>query len=289
MLYTRQKELLYIIFRLGKAGKTQLQKLEFLSCIKSGKPTFYFFPYKYGPYSLILQKDLDYLTSTGYIAYHDEHYLCSSPIQVFTDKARKSVLDETISWFRDYTAKKLMTHIYRTYPYYAINSEKACELLNDEELMNVDKENPDAETPHMFTIGYEGRSIDKYLDLLISNGVNLLIDVRANGISMKPEFSSKRLAAYCALVNIEYRHIPQVGISSEKRKIFSAKDALFSEYLQDLQTSKSNDLTSLFHETKKAKRLALTCFEMDYHECHRNVLAKELISRFNMEIRLTHL
>ncbi len=289
MLYTRQKELLYIISRLGSAGKTQLQKLEFLSCMNCDKPTYGFFPYKFGPYSLILQKDLDYLSANGYLDHSDDHYTCSVAEHAIADKARCDVINVTLKRFQGYSATGLMAYLYRAYPYYAINSEKAEELLSAEEMQHVQSMVPDTEVPHLFTIGYEGRSIDEYLNILIQNGVRMLIDVRANGISMKPEFSSKRLAGYCNLVGIEYKHHPAIGIASEKRKGFYNKAMLFKDYRKELREDKADELISLYNDVLSGKRVAFTCFERLPSQCHRHVLVDELVLKFGIKLGVEHL
>lgn len=289
MLYTRQKELLYIISRVGEVGKTKLQKLEFLSCLNSSKPGYSFFPYKFGPYSLILQKDLDYLVANGFLNYENELYRCANSDIAYTDRERISSMDSTLNRFSGYSATGLMVYIYRAFPYFAIHSEKAEELLTITELQAVKQCNPDMGTPSLFTIGYEGRSIDAYLDALIANGIALLIDVRANGVSMKPEFSSKRLAASCSLVGIEYMHIPKLGIASEKRKGVLNKDELFRAYRTALRCETSGEFDSLIDVVLKAKRVAFTCFEKSPQDCHRLVVAEELMLRHNLNIGLQHL
>ena len=39
------------------------------------------------------------------------------------------------------------------------------------------------------TIGYEKRSLDEYIDLLLANGVEVVLDVRETAWSHKPGFS----------------------------------------------------------------------------------------------------
>ena len=45
-----------------------------------------------------------------------------------------------------------------------------------------------------FTIGYEGRAIDEYMNLLLENHVKVLCDVRKNPISRKRGFSKTALS-----------------------------------------------------------------------------------------------
>lgn len=289
MLYHRQKELLYLISRLGTAGKTQLQKLEFLACHGVDNAPYSFFPYRFGPYSMILQKDLDYLEMNGLLDTDKDMYQCSSNLAVQIDRGRIATLERIVSSYGNYSATNLMKHVYIRYPEYAINSEKAEGLLTDHELDAVFSKLPDMHTPHLFTIGYEGRSIDGYLDLLVKNGIKRLIDVRANGTSMKAEFNAKRLSGYCSLVGIEYLHKPELGILSEKRKEYQSKTLLFVDYKKELATSKARYLLGLIDDVLSGNRTALTCFESNSSECHRHILAEAVLDRIPSSFILTHL
>src|SRR5688572_3142195 len=68
-------------------------------------------------------------------------------------------------------------------------------------------------TPVMpvFTIGYEGRSLDQFLADLGAQGVTLLADVRDAPVSRKPGFSKSPLAAALQQAGISYRHIRALG------------------------------------------------------------------------------
>ena len=85
----------------------------------------------------------------------------------------------------------------------------------------------------MVTIGYEGRSLEVYLNLLLKNSVTLLCDVRRNPLSRKYGFSKRTLSNACESVGIRYEHLPELGIASEKRRELDTQahyDALFAEY-----------------------------------------------------------
>src|SRR3954464_8134088 len=65
--------------------------------------------------------------------------------------------------------------------------------------------------PTLFTAGYQGHNIEPFLDLLVSHGVEQLIDVRQLPFSRKPDFSKKRLTAHLAGVGIVYTHLAALG------------------------------------------------------------------------------
>lgn len=50
-------------------------------------------------------------------------------------------------------------------------------------------ETADEGAPALFSVGYEGRDLSDFVELLQENGVTVLLDVRLNAISRKPGFS----------------------------------------------------------------------------------------------------
>src|SRR5690606_13764328 len=91
----------------------------------------------------------------------------------------------------------LMKHTYVNYPYYAINSIVAENILTDDQFAKVKVSRPTAEETILFTIGYEGISLEEYLNRLVRNNVHVLVDVRRNPLSMKFGFSKSQLIKYC--------------------------------------------------------------------------------------------
>src|SRR5689334_19191458 len=101
----------------------------------------------------------------------------------------------------------------------------------------MQQERKDIDAPCFFTIGYEGISIDAFLNIHIRNNVRELVDVRRNTISMKYGFSKKRFAQYIALAGMQYFHLPELGIPSDLRQDLtsvSAYQRLFEYYATSL-------------------------------------------------------
>ena len=65
--------------------------------------------------------------------------------------------------------------------------------------------------------GYEGLQIDGFLNILLEAGIEQIIDVRHNPISRRYGFHKSTLSGVCGRLNIEYKHVPEVGIPSELR------------------------------------------------------------------------
>lgn len=153
---------------------------------------------------------------------------------------------------------------------------------------------PKRESNTFFTIGYEGISIDGYVNKLIANHIQTLVDVRKNAYSNKFGFSKKELLYCLEKSGIKYIHIPELGIESEKRQelktakgsssngydLFSSgvkniENKLFDDYKTNLP-SKQKYIDKLLQILQDDELIAITCFEADYKCCHRHVLAESL-------------
>jgi len=136
----------------------------------------------------------------------------------------------------------------------------------------------------LFTIGYEGISVERYLNTLIKNDIQVLCDVRSNPLSRKFGFSKNNLQKYLKNIGIDYVHIPELGIKSEKRNNLSSDkdyENLFIEYKTSL-SEHTNNLDSLYQLLVSKRRIALTCFEHEPAHCHRHVIRDYLRKTYNV-------
>src|SRR5438270_1289937 len=68
------------------------------------------------------------------------------------------------------------------------------------------------------TVGYEGRSTEDLLASLRSVQIRLVLDIRYSPVSMyRPELSKRNFAELLARQEIEYLHVPQLGVPREVR------------------------------------------------------------------------
>ena len=135
----------------------------------------------------------------------------------------------------------------------------------------------------LFTIGYEGRSIEDYMDLLADSQVKVLCDVRKNPISRKPGFSKNRLRENCESRGIEYRHFPDLGVDSERRKHLDSDEAyvaLFRFYELNILKQAADCLTEIFNLLKDEGNVALTCFEINADYCHRGCISGSMLKEY---------
>ena len=69
----------------------------------------------------------------------------------------------------------------------------------------------------IFTIGYEGATMDEFLAALQGAGVQRVIDVRALPLSRRPGFSKSPLRAALEEAGIEYVHLKALGTPADGR------------------------------------------------------------------------
>lgn len=135
-----------------------------------------------------------------------------------------------------------------------------------------------ARAPALFSVGYEGRSVDELVTLLRDHRVTVLLDVRLNAISRKPGFSKHRLRTTLAAAGIEYRHARALGNPKHNREPFHTGDtARGARVFRALLASDEAGL-ELGHlaELLASERVAVFCFERDHDRCHRQVILDAL-------------
>ena len=131
------------------------------------------------------------------------------------------------------------------------------------------------------TIGYEGTSVESFLDALGAAGVELLVDVRAVASSRRSGFAKTRLAANVAGVGIEYLHLRGLGTPADGRAAARAgrHDELRAIYAAHLATPVAQaDLAVLAAIVRGGRRACLLCFEADPAHCHRSLVAAALVA-----------
>ena len=175
---------------------------------------------------------------------------------------------------------ELIRHTYQKYPYFAINSSIAHDLLTEEEFALVKKQRQTFTEPQLFSIGYEGITLETYINKLIINDVHVLCDVRKNAYSQKYGFSKSQLQTACTGVGIRYVHVPELGIESEKRHDLRSQadyDLLFDRYEKTTLINNQSALLKVKVIIDTNKRVALTCFEKNPLQCHRSRVANALM------------
>jgi uncharacterized protein (DUF488 family) len=280
MLLNRQKALLACIYYAGRIDKTVLMKSLFLLAKKSDNFKFYdFFPYFYGPYSWSLdQVDLKTLIKKNYITSRPYSIVDNNLIEGVISKLDRGIIDaikEICHKFGHMAAWEIKKFVYSRYPYFAIQNEQ-----HKSEYISYDpRVRSELQGNQIFTIGYEKKSLEQFINELITNNIKVLIDIRNNPKSMKFGFSGNKISHYLGFLQIKYIHIPELGIESKYRKKLQNEEdyiKLFQLYEKKMLPLASHKLKYLNEVAIKEKRIALMCFEKNPNFCHRSITAKHL-------------
>jgi uncharacterized protein (DUF488 family) len=278
----------------GQLDKIRLQKLLFLFTLKQAKTEYDFVPYKYGCYSYSANADLTTMVSKGLLAESQKHFakLDKTDYLKLVKPEDLKRLHQVKTEYGKMSANTLMKHTYNNYPFYATRSEVAANILDKTELEKVKAAKPKGTKTVLFTIGYEGISLEEYLVRLLKNDVKVLVDVRNNPLSMKYGFSKTLLKRYCESLGIKYVHIPEVGIQSEQRQELNTQadyDKLFTVYRNQNLKKTTKAQTEILNLLKENKRIALTCFEANICQCHRKHLAEAIETLPGFEYKVEHI
>lgn len=288
-IYKRQQFLLSFLRELDEPlSAIEFQKLLFLYLVKNNLSHYDFVPYRYGSYSMQAAEDISTLQAMGWLKNTNERIQyagndISDKTSFLFGELDKSISDQ----LPKARGNRLVKLVYEQYPYFAINSEIANSIMGAEGAAKIDaiRDQFKMTKQMLFTIGYEGLSVEHYLNFLIQNGIHVLCDVRNNPLSRKFGFSKRSLQKYLGNIGIEYVHIPELGIISEKRNCLTTSDDyqnLFVEYKSSL-SNKRKYLEMLFQLLEKKNRIALTCFEHDPSHCHRHVIRDYLEKTYHVE------
>ena len=136
-----------------------------------------------------------------------------------------------------------------------------------------------ATTP-LYTVGYEGRTLDELLQQLIAARVQRLVDVRELPLSRRRGFSKTAFSQALAAVGIEYVHIKSLGNPKANRDRYRSGDVqggaeVFRRRLDDEVQEALLDLES----SLDGDTACLMCFERDHTVCHRDVIVDAIRER----------
>jgi len=289
-MYYRRKIILGLLETFGgKIDKIAFQKLLMILSKSQDKPAYEFVPYKFGGVSFRAYADIRTMIKYEQIIEDESTQKGNKPAWIKSDKddyfplLKKNdqlLLNYIKDKFNNYSTDDLILYTYRKYPFYAINSTIAEKVLTPKELKKVNDAKPHSTKKALYTIGYEGISQEHYLNKLIKNDIKILCDVRKNPLSMKYGFSKNQLKNACSSLEIDYIHLPKLGIDGKKRKNLINQcdyERLFEEYNQSLNSEDASEaIKELILLLNQHQRVAITCFEANIHQCHRKHLANKV-------------
>jgi uncharacterized protein (DUF488 family) len=131
-----------------------------------------------------------------------------------------------------------------------------------------------ADTADFFTIGYTGRRTEDLLGALVTNGVQTLVDIRQNPVSMyRPDLSKTNLRRLAEGRGLRYVHLPELGVPRDIRAKAietGSRDVIWRWYDEHVVSQYLKHLDRFLNGLEHP--VALMCVEIDPRECHRHRL-----------------
>jgi uncharacterized protein (DUF488 family) len=143
----------------------------------------------------------------------------------------------------------------------------------------------------LFTIGYAKHTPASLFDRLELAGVAVLLDVRELPLSRKRGFSKTALANSAAEHGLEYRHVKALGVPSELRRRLRSASVDAGDYI-NLFRAILRESSNVLAETVKLVESAptcLLCLEERPEDCHRTVVAQELMRASESKLTIENL
>jgi uncharacterized protein (DUF488 family) len=132
----------------------------------------------------------------------------------------------------------------------------------------------------IYSVGYEGLSLDALVDRLAGSRVTTVVDVRLNPISRRPGFSRKRLEAALNAAGIDYVHEKALGNPPENRDSFRSGDGADGrKRMREILANGARDALQRIVELASDGRIALLCVEREPHRCHRDVITDAAVEK----------
>jgi len=134
-------------------------------------------------------------------------------------------------------------------------------------------------SPALFTFGYEGLSIDGFIERLKDAQVDLVVDVRELPLSRKKGFSKNAFRERLLHAGIGYEHRSTLGCPKPIRDQYKI-DGDWTAYTQGFLAylGKVKSEVRALAATARQHRACLVCFEADFGACHRTYVARAVRS-----------
>ncbi len=131
----------------------------------------------------------------------------------------------------------------------------------------------------IYTVGYEGMTIDEFIKFLKQNKIRQVIDVREVAFSRKNGFSKLIMKSMLNNAGIKYRHFPELGVPKVIRERLAEDrnyNKFFELYEKFLSQHSKKEVLDLIVDLSRGQRTVIMCYEADMAICHRNIIARNI-------------
>ena len=132
----------------------------------------------------------------------------------------------------------------------------------------------------VWTVGHSTRSAEEFGQILLTHGIQVLVDVRSfPGSRRYPQFNRAALAESLKEIGIEYKHEPRLGGRRKPRADShntAWKNASFRAYADHMESEEFRNGVKDLLELAGQSRVAVMCAEALWWRCHRRLISDYL-------------
>ena len=139
----------------------------------------------------------------------------------------------------------------------------------------------------IYSLGYQLRSVEEFVETLSDARVGVVIDVREVPWSRKRGFSKTALQEALSASGIAYEHARFAGNPKElRRAAASHEDCLvsYAAYLDDRPDVIAELEALISDHLDGGESVCLVCYERHPHDCHRSILIGRLQTVREVEV-----
>lgn len=143
----------------------------------------------------------------------------------------------------------------------------------------------------LYTIGFTKKSAEKFFELLKTNKIKSLIDIRISNGSQLAGFAKGKDLEYFVnqICGISYKHITDFAPTKELLDKWRKEEINWSQYM-DIYISllKERDIIKQYG-VKGFDGACFLCSEETADQCHRRLLVEYMRNRTTEEVKIIHL
>ena len=142
-----------------------------------------------------------------------------------------------------------------------------------------------------FTIGFTKKSAEQFFELLKSNKVKQLVDVRISNGSQLAGFAKGKDLAYFVkqICGIDYKHITDFAPTKELLDRWHKETVTWAEYIEEYTAMlKQRDIIKKYG-VKQFDGSCFLCSEETPEMCHRRLLTEYMKNHSVEEVKIVHL
>ena len=142
----------------------------------------------------------------------------------------------------------------------------------------------------VYTIGFTQKTAEQFFKLLLSNQVNILIDVRLNNKSQLAGFAKYPDLGYFLdrIGQITYIHDPEFAPTEQLLKRYRNKEITWNQYEDEFSVIMKNrnidQYIREYYSKYNDRNICLLCSEPTAVQCHRRLIANHFSTMFHADV-----